>query len=44
MEELAYGSGNSETFFGARYEDIRNYQKIELAGASSRPTIPPASC
>jgi hypothetical protein len=32
LEELAYGSGNSEAFFGARYEDIRNYQKIELVG------------
>ena len=30
LEELAYGRGNSETFFGARYEDIRGYQKIEL--------------
>jgi len=25
-EEIAYGRGNSETFFGARYEDITNYQ------------------
>jgi len=31
LEELAYGRGNSETFLGARYEDIRNYQKIEFA-------------
>ena len=28
LGEAAYGRGNSETFFGARYEDIRNYQKI----------------
>ena len=31
LGEAAYGRGNSETFFGARYEDIRNYQKIEFA-------------
>jgi len=30
LGELAYGAGSSETFFGARYEDIRNYQKLEL--------------
>jgi hypothetical protein len=38
LEELAYGSGNSETFFGARYEDIRNYQKLPLSGAANDPT------
>jgi hypothetical protein len=37
LEEIAYGSGNSETFFGARYEDIRGYQKIELAGTGEQP-------
>ena len=31
LEEVAYGRGNSETYFGARYEDIRKYQKIEFA-------------
>jgi hypothetical protein len=30
LGEVAYGRGNSETFFGARYEDIRNYQNITL--------------
>jgi len=44
LEELAYGSGNSETYFGARYEDIRNYQKIELtAGAGEQPANDPTS-
>ena len=44
LEELAYGSGNSETFFGARYEDIRNYQKVELtAGAGEQPANDPTS-
>jgi hypothetical protein len=31
LGEVAYGRGNSETFFGARYEDILNYQNVELA-------------
>ncbi len=44
LEEVAYGRGNSETFFGARYEDIRNYQKIELtAGAGEQPANDPTS-
>ena len=44
LEELAYGSGNSETFLGARYEDIRNYQKIELtAGVGEQPANDPTS-
>src|SRR5262249_31359602 len=30
LEEVAYGRGNSETFCGARYEDITNYQKSEF--------------
>jgi len=44
LGEAAYGRGNSETFFGARYEDIRNYQKIELtAGAGEQPANDPTS-
>ena len=44
LEELAYGRGNSETFFGARYEDIRNYQKIELtSGLGEQPANDPTS-
>jgi hypothetical protein len=44
LEELAYGRGNSETYFGARYEDIRNYQKVELtAGAGEQPANDPTS-
>src|SRR6266508_2151071 len=44
LEEVAYGRGNSETFFGARYEDIRNYQKIELTtGAGEQPANDPTS-
>jgi hypothetical protein len=31
LGEVAYGSGNSESFFGARYEDILDYHKIEFA-------------
>jgi hypothetical protein len=42
LEELAYGRGNSETFFGARYEDIRNYQKIEFA-TGEQPANDPTS-
>ncbi len=30
LGEVAYGRGNSETFFGARFEDIRKYQKVEF--------------
>jgi len=37
--EVAYGRGNSETFFGARYEDNRNYRRSSSLWASSRPTI-----
>ena len=44
LEELAYGRGNSETFFGARYENILDYQKIELtAGAGEQPANDPTS-
>jgi hypothetical protein len=42
LEEVAYGRGNSETFFGARYEDIRNYQKIEFA-TGEQPANDPTS-
>jgi hypothetical protein len=42
LEELAYGRGNSETFFGARYEDIRNYQKIEFT-TGEQPANDPTS-
>jgi len=44
LEEVAYGRGNSETFFGARYEAIRGYHKIELtAGAGEQPANDPTS-
>jgi autotransporter-like protein len=44
LGELAYGVGNSETFFGARYEDIRNYQNVELtAGVGEQPANDPTS-
>ena len=44
LEEVAYGRGNSETFFGARYEDIRNYQKVELtSGLGDQPANDPTS-
>ena len=44
LEEVAYGRGNSETFFGARYEDIRNYQKITLtSGLGEQPANDPSS-
>jgi len=42
LGEAAYGRGNSETFFGARYEDVRNYQKIEFA-AGEQPANDPSS-
>jgi len=42
LEELAYGRGNSETFFGARYEDIRNYQNITLT-TGEQPANDPTS-
>ena len=42
LGEAAYGRGNSETFFGARYEDIRGYQKIELVGGA-QPANDPTS-
>ncbi len=42
LGEAAYGRGNSESFFGARYEDIRNYQKIELLGGE-QPANDPTS-
>jgi hypothetical protein len=44
LGEVAYGRGNSETFFGARYEDILDYQKVELtAGAGEQPANDPTS-
>ena len=44
LGEAAYGRGNSETFFGARYEDIRDYQKVELtAGVGEQPANDPTS-
>ncbi len=42
LGEAAYGRGNSETFFGARYEDVRNYQKIEFA-TGEQPANDPTS-
>ena len=42
LEEAAYGRGNSETFFGARYEDVKGYQKIQLL-AVSQPANDPTS-
>ncbi len=42
LEEVAYGRGNSESFFGARYEDIRGYQKLELLGGE-QPANDPTS-
>ena len=42
LGEAAYGRGNSETFFGARYEDNRNYQKIEFA-TGDQPANDPTS-
>jgi hypothetical protein len=42
LEELAYGRGNSETFLGARYEDIRNYQSIAFA-TGEQPANDPTS-
>jgi hypothetical protein len=44
LGEVAYGRGNSEGFFGARFEDIRNYKKVELtAGAGEQPANDPTS-
>jgi len=44
LGEVAYGRGNSETFLGARYEDIRNYQKVELTlGLGEQPANDPTS-
>jgi hypothetical protein len=44
LGEVAYGRGNSETFLGARYEDILNYEKVELtAGAGEQPANDPTS-
>ncbi|HKW36214.1 MAG TPA: autotransporter outer membrane beta-barrel domain-containing protein [Burkholderiales bacterium] len=42
LEEIAYGRGNSETFFGARYEAIRNYEKIEFT-TGEQPANDPTS-
>jgi hypothetical protein len=42
LEEIAYGRGNSETYFGARFEDVRGYQKIELLGGE-QPANDPSS-
>jgi hypothetical protein len=42
LGEVAYGRGNSETFLGARYEDILDYEKVELtAGAGEQPANDP---
>ena len=44
LGEVAYGRGNSETFLGARYEDILNFEKVELtAGAGEQPANDPTS-
>jgi len=44
LGEVAYGRGNSEGYFGARYEDIRNYQKVELtSGLGEQPANDPTS-
>jgi len=42
LGEAAYGRGNSETFFGAQYEDVRNYRKIEFA-TGEQPANDPTS-
>lgn len=42
LGEVAYGRGNSETYFGARYEDILDYHKIELT-AGDQPANDPTS-
>ncbi len=42
LGEAAYGRGNSETFFGARYEGIRNYRKIEFV-TGEQPANDPTS-
>jgi len=42
LGEAAYGRGNSETFFGAQYEENRNYQKIEFA-TGDQPANDPTS-
>ena len=42
LEEVAYDRGNSETFFGARYEDIRNYQNITFT-TGEQPANDPTS-
>jgi len=38
LEEIAYGRDNTETFFGARYEDIPGYQKLQVPGTANDPT------
>ncbi len=42
LGEVAYGRGNSESFFGARYEDMRDYKKIEFA-TGEQPANDPSS-
>ena len=42
LEELAYGRGNSETYFGARYEDVRGYQNITFS-TGEQPANDPTS-
>jgi Autotransporter beta-domain len=42
LEEASYGRGNTETYFGARYENVRGYQKIELLGGE-QPANDPSS-
>jgi len=42
LGEVAYGRGNSECFFGARYEDIVDYHKIVLS-SGEQPANDPTS-
>ncbi len=42
LEEASYGRGNTETFFGARYERVQGYQKLELLGGE-QPANDPSS-
>ncbi|HKQ29696.1 MAG TPA: autotransporter outer membrane beta-barrel domain-containing protein [Burkholderiales bacterium] len=42
LGEIAYGRSNSETFFGARYEDIVDYHKIEFS-SGEQPANDPTS-
>ncbi|HET7765884.1 MAG TPA: autotransporter outer membrane beta-barrel domain-containing protein [Burkholderiales bacterium] len=42
LEEIAYGRGNSETYFGARFEDVRGYQQIQFT-TGEQPANDPTS-